>query len=370
MADKRDYYEVLGVSRDASANDIKKAYRKLAMKHHPDVNRHDENSEEAIKEINEAYSVLNDPQKREMYNLYGHDGLKGRPGFGFEGFPDFGDFGDIFDAFFGSGGRGRARDFSGADLQYEVKITLEEAASGVEREISYKRQASCGRCSGTGAQPDSAPETCSVCRGTGQVRSSSQTILGSFSTISSCSACGGTGRIIKNPCTSCGGTGRVEEKTKRKVNIPAGIHTDTRIRISGGGDAGLRGAASGDLYLFVHVVPHEFFERRGDDIICEIPVNFVQAALGDTIDVQCLSGVEKLEIPAGTQTGRTFKLKGKGIPNLNSGRPGDQHVIVRTVIPTDLNDEQRELLLRYAEISGIPVNPAEDKGIIKRLFKK
>lgn len=367
MASKRDYYETLGIARDASADEIKKAYRRLARQHHPDVNKHDKGAEEAFKEINEAYTVLSDPQKRQMYDRYGHQGLDSRytgPGFGFG---DLGGFGDIFDMFFGSGARAQARRQAvgerGADLRHDLELTLEEVAAGVEKELRVSRLERCDACSGSGAQPGTSPETCSYCQGTGQVTHSQHTFLGSFSTVTTCTTCRGEGRVIRDPCRACDGTGRLRKTSERKVRIPAGVESGSRIRLRGEGDAGDRGGPPGDLYVIVYVRPHEVFERRGDDLLCEIPISFVQAALGDTIEVPTLAGDEKLHIPEGTQTGATFKLRGKGLPNINSGGHGDEHVIVRIVTPRKLTDEQRKLLLGFAESSGIEVNPKKSKGL-------
>jgi molecular chaperone DnaJ len=373
MATKRCYYEVLRISREASPDEVKKAYRRLARTHHPDVNRHDEAAEEQFKEINEAYEVLSDPQKRRMYDQYGHEGVNGRlggPGFG--GFGDLGGFGDIFDMFFG-GGQGAGRRSvgeDGADLRYDMEVSLEEVAVGVERQIRMSRLESCADCGGSGANPGSGAETCPQCRGTGQMRHSQQTILGSFSTVTTCNLCRGEGRIVKDPCHTCKGQGRIRSTSERKVKVPAGVESGSRIRLRGEGDAGARGGQAGDLYIVVHVKPHEVFERQGDDIFCEIPINFVQATLGDTIEVPCLDGTEKLHIPEGTQTGTAFKIRGKGLPNISSGRHGDQHVIVRIMTPTKLSDEQKKLLLEFAESAGAQLNLEEGKSFFERLLGK
>lgn len=376
MSGKRDYYEVLGVERSASAEDIKKAYRRLARKHHPDVNRNDKEAEEAFKEINEAYEVLSDPEKRRMYDAYGHQGLNGRyvgEGFGADIFGDWGGFGSIFDAFFGgtarSGTGRRGAGEAGNDLRYDLEITLEEAAAGVEKTLRLTKFEQCDTCAGSGVQPGSRMESCSYCHGTGEVRHRQQTILGSFATVSTCSACGGTGRVVRHPCVTCEGRGRVRATSERTVRIPAGIEDGARIRLRGEGDAGARGGPSGDLYVFVRVNPHESFERRGDDLFSEIPINFVQAALGDTIEVPTLDGKEKLEIPPGTQTGEVFKLSGKGMPNINTGVRGDLHVVVRILTPRKLTDEQKRLLLEFARSSGVELNP-EGKGFFERLLGK
>jgi len=376
MAAKQDYYEVLGISRSASAEEIKKAYRRLARRYHPDVNRHDTDADEKFKQINEAYEVLSDPQKRRTYDQFGHRGLDGRyagPGFGFDGFGDFGGFGDIFDMFFGSGTRQARRHTvgeAGADLRYDLEVGLEEVATGVEKTLRMARLGRCETCDGSGAQPGTSPETCPYCHGTGQVRHSQYTLLGSFSTLTACTDCRGTGRVIKSPCRACDGQGRLRVTSERKIQVPSGVENGTRVRLRGEGDAGARGGPAGDLYVIVYVRPHEVFERRGDNILCEIPVNFVQAALGDTIEVPSLSGTELLDIPDGTQTGTVFKLRGKGLPNINTGVRGDEHVVVRVNIPRKLTVEQKKLLLDFARQTGVQLNPKEGKSFFEKIKGK
>lgn len=365
------------ISRQASADDIKKAYRRLARRHHPDVNRDDPTAEETFKEINEAYEVLSDPQKRRMYDEYGHQGVNGSypgaggPGFG--GFGDVGGFGDIFDIFFGSGarthGQGRTMGEEGADLRFDVELTLEEVATGADKTITLTRMATCGTCDGSGAEPGSAIDTCPTCRGTGQVRHSQNTILGSFQTVTTCPTCRGAGRTIKDPCHTCDGHGRVRATIERQIRIPAGVESGSRIRLRGEGDAGSRGGPAGDLYVFVQVRPHEIFERRGDDIYCEIPISFVQAALGDTIEVPTLGEPEQLHIPEGTQTGASFKLNGKGVPNINNGVRGHEYVIVRIMTPRKLSDEQKKMLREFAESCGVELNP-DGKTFFEKLLGK
>ena len=372
MSGKRDYYEVLGIEKNASSEEIKKAYRRLARKYHPDVNPGNNEAEEKFKELSEAYEILSNTDKRRAYDAYGHAGARaGDAGFGFG---DMGGFGDIFDMFFGGGMRGDARTHSGgqagADIQADVDMTLEEAAQGVEKTLSYARQELCDVCSGTGARAGSSPETCRQCGGTGQVRQSQQTILGSFSTVTTCPICRGEGRIIKDPCEKCHGQGRNRVSAKHKVTIPAGVESGNTMRIRGAGDSGLRGGPSGDLYVRIRVRTHQIFERRGDDIFCEIPVSFIQLALGDTIEVPVLNGKSNLHIPEGTQTGHSFKLKGKGIPNINSGARGNQYVIVRAVTPTKLTDEQKQMLLKFADSAGITLNPEESKSFFEKLLGK
>lgn len=370
MTDKRDYYEVLGVSRNATQDEIKKAYRSLAGKHHPDVNRHDEESEERFKEINEANEVLSDENKRQMYDQYGFSGANGRshePGF--EG---FGGFGDIFDMFFGGAqGRGQRRaGEDGSDLRYDLEISLEEVASGVEKTVRISKLLPCDSCGGSGAESGSSAETCIHCKGTGQVVQSQQTILGSFQSVTACPICRGEGRIIRNPCPDCNGHGRKRGQTERTINVPAGIEHGSKIRIHGEGDSGAKGGMPGDLYVVVFVKPHKVFERRGSDLICEMPISFVQASLGDSVEVPIIDGKETLHIPEGTQTGTSFKLKGKGLPHMNSTVRGDEHVIARVVTPKRLNEEQKRLLREFAKAGGDELPHEENKSLFDRLLGK
>ncbi|WP_018130362.1 molecular chaperone DnaJ [Effusibacillus pohliae] len=353
---KRDYYEVLGVSKNATEEEIKKAYRKLARKYHPDINK-EPDAEAKFKEINEAYEVLSDKEKRARYDQFGH----ADPGAGFGGggtgfggagdFDGFGGFGDIFDMFFG-GGRPRGPR-KGADLQYNLQIEFEEAAKGVEKEIEIPRTEECPTCHGSGAKPGTHPETCSVCRGTGTQEQVINTPLGRMVNRRTCQVCGGDGQIIKNPCTQCRGSGTIRVRKRINVKIPAGVDTGNRIRISGAGEPGDKGAPPGDLYVVIYVREHKFFERDGDDIFCRVPISFVQAALGDEIEVETLDGKVKLRIPEGTQTGTSFRLRGKGMPRLNSSYRGDQHVRVIVVTPTNLTERQRELLRQLGEELGV-----------------
>ncbi|ALS27273.1 molecular chaperone DnaJ [Paenibacillus cisolokensis] len=372
MADKRDYYEVLGVSKDASADEIKKAYRKLARQYHPDVNKAPD-AEAKFKEIKEAYDVLSDDQKRATYDRYGHidpnQGFGG--GGGFSG-ADFGGFGDIFDMFFGGGGR---RDPNapqrGNDLQYTMTIEFKEAVFGKEAEITIPRTESCDTCHGSGAKPGTRPETCSVCRGTGQQEVVQNTPFGRMVNRRSCSNCGGTGRVIKERCGTCHGSGRVKKQRRIHVRIPAGVDDGAQIRLSGEGEGGLRGGPAGDLYIVIRVKPHEFFEREGDDIYCEVPLTFTQAALGDEIEIPTLTGKVKLKIPAGTQTGTYFRLKGKGVPRLRGYGQGDQHVKVTVVTPTSLTEEQKELLRQFAGLAGEKTNEQHETLLdkMRRAFR-
>ena len=366
---KRDYYEVLGVSKTATDEELKKAYRKLAKKYHPDANPDNkEEAEKKFKEVNEAYEVLSDKQKRNMYDQFGHSGANGYSsdfsGFsGFDGFSggagfsgvDF-DLNDIFSSFFG-GGSSRGRNsrngpVRGRDLKVRVEITFEEAAFGVNKEITINREEQCDTCGGTGAKPGTKPETCKVCNGTGQVRITQNTILGSFASVRTCDNCGGTGSVISNPCDTCKGRGTVRKQRKIKVSIPAGIDNGQVISLNGEGEPGLRGGPAGNLYITVAVRNHAIFTRKGDSIFCNVHVSFAEAALGAIIKVPTLTGEEQYDLTEGTQTGSIFTLKGKGIKNINGRGVGDLYFTVIVDVPKKLNNEQRELLKRFAEISG------------------
>jgi molecular chaperone DnaJ len=370
VADKRDYYEVLGVPRNASAEEIKKAYRKLAREYHPDVNKAPD-AEAKFKEVKEAYDVLSDDQKRARYDQFGHEdpaaGFGGGAG-GFSG-ADFGGFGDIFDMFFGGGGR---RDPNapqrGNDLQYTLTIEFKEAVFGKETDITIPRTETCDTCHGSGAKPGTRPETCSVCRGTGQQEIAQNTPFGRIVNRRVCSACGGRGKIVRERCTTCGGSGQVKRQRKIHIKIPAGVDDGSQLRISGEGEAGLRGGPPGDLYVVLRVKSHPFFEREDDDIYCEVPLTFVQAALGDEIEIPTLTEKVKLKIPPGTQTGTYFRLKGKGVPKLRGFGQGDQHVKVTVVTPTNLSEEQKELLRRFAGLSGEKTHE-QQQNIFERMRK-
>ena len=371
---KRDYYEVLGLSRSASAEEIKRAFRRLAMKYHPDRNKED-GAEAKFKEIGEAYEVLSDPEKRTAYDRFGHAGLQGfdfgRP---FEGF-DFGGFGDVFDAFFGgTTSARRAREAQrGADRRVDIEIDFQEAAFGCEREIEVERVERCGRCGGSGSEPGSQPARCPTCDGAGQVRRISRSFFGQFVNIATCSQCRGEGRIITDPCRDCRGARRQRQRRTLLLKIPAGVSDDSRMRLSGEGDAGSNGGGPGHLYVNISVRPHPFFQRDDDNLIYELQMNPAQAALGflaqvPTLDADARSGDDvSLKIPPGTQNGRVFVLKGKGIPRLHGGGRGDLLVRAAVVIPTDLSEEQRELLRRLAESFGTPTFPDGDKGILGRI---
>jgi molecular chaperone DnaJ len=348
MTTKRDYYEVLGVDRDAADDDIKKAFRRLAMQYHPDRNRED-GAEAKFKEINEAYGVLSDPDKRAAYDRFGHAGGEGAFTRGFEGF-DFGGFGDIFDAFFGGmTATTRKTPQRGADLRTEVAINLEEAAFGVVKEIEIVRTELCPTCHGSGAKPGTQPAQCPNCNGSGQIRRVQQSLFGRFINTTVCTRCHGEGKIIADPCPQCHGVGQERRQRHVKVNIPAGIENGSQIRLSSEGAAGLRGGSAGDLYIAVSVQPHDLFLREGDSILYELPINFAQAALGAELDVPTLYGQARLHIPPGSQTGKVFRLKNQGMPRLHRAGHGDQLVKLFVATPDSLNKEQRQLFEQLAK---------------------
>ena len=380
---KKDYYDVLGVSKTATADEIKKAYRKLARQYHPDVNKDNPEAAEKFKEASEAYSVLSDEQKRAQYDQFGHaafenGGAGGAGGFGgFEGFGGFGGGGmeDIFDMFFGGQGRGsrgsNAGPQRGADLRFDLEITFEEAAFGLEREISLYRDAQCPHCHGNGAEPGSKVETCPECHGSGEIRFTQNTMFGQMTNVRPCPKCHGEGKIISEPCKECRGQGTVKKNKKLKVKIPAGVDNGSRLRVAGEGEAGVKGGPSGDLYVYLYVKPHKFFERDGTTVYCEVPINIVQATLGDEIKVPTLDGQVVMKVPEGTQPGKVLRLKGKGIPSLRNSTRGDQLVRIKVVVPQKLNEKQKDALRKFAEISKDNINP-EEKGFlnkIKDLFK-
>jgi molecular chaperone DnaJ len=347
MAVKRDYYEVLGVSRDASNEEIKKAFRRLAFEYHPDRNRED-GAEAKFKEVNEAYEVLSDADKRASYDQFGHSGAEGLFGRGFEGF-DFGGFGDIFEAFFGgTGTTTRQTPRQGSDLRYKVSISFEEAALGCEKEIEISRVEVCDTCRGTRSKPGSQPERCPNCDGSGQIRRVQRSLFGQFINTTVCNQCHGEGRLVTEPCPDCKGSGTQKHKRRISVNVPAGVDDGNGIRLSGEGDAGSRGGSAGNLYVVLSVAEHEYFEREGDDVIYELSVNFAQAALGTELEIPTLYGTTKLKIPAGSQSGRVFRLKDKGINHLHGHGRGDQLVQLRVVTPESLNKEQRKLFEELA----------------------
>ncbi|NMS89941.1 molecular chaperone DnaJ [Clostridioides difficile] len=383
MSTKRDYYEVLGISKGAEAQEIKKAYRKLAMKYHPDRNPGDEEAEEKFKEINEAYEVLSDDTKRKTYDQFGHDGLNGQGGFGgqggfngqgFGGFEDmFGDiFGDMFGGGFGGGRQRRRGPQRGADIRQSVTISFEEAAFGKKMSIKVNRSEECEECSGTGAKPGTSKKTCSTCNGTGQVRTVQRTPFGNIASSRPCSACNGTGEVIESPCSKCHGTGNTRKVKTIEVDIPAGIDDGQMIKLSGQGEVGEKGAPRGDLYIVVNVKSHPLFTRDGNDIYFEMPITFVQATLGDEIEVPTLDGKVKYSIPEGTQTGTVFRLKEKGIPRIRGNSRGDQYVKVVVEIPKKLNDKQKDLLREFAKECGSNVHEKKKTfgQKIEDMFKK
>jgi molecular chaperone DnaJ len=349
---KRDYYEILGVGKTASDEELKKNYRKIAMQCHPDKNQGDKQSEEKFKEAAEAYEVLSDRQKREIYDHYGHAGLSNTGFQGFSGFDDvFSNFGDIFEDVFGFGrqrGRGRSRQAAraGADLRYDLKISFLDAAFGLTTTIDLEKLHICHECAGTGASPGTVPATCPTCQGRGQVVQSS----GFFTISSTCPHCNGHGKFIAKPCHTCRGTGKEKQHKTVELKIPAGVETGSRLRLRGEGEAGKQGGPSGDLYVFLQVEDHEFFVRSEDDVLCRIPISFVQATLGATSEVPTLKETEKIKIPRGTQTGHTFRLKGKGIPHLQGYGRGDQIIEVFVKIPTELTRKQEDLLREFEKL--------------------
>lgn len=359
MADKRDYYEVLGLQKGASDNDIKKAFRKMAMKYHPDKNPGDKVAEEKFKEINEAYAVLSDPEKKEKYDRFGHAGVDLNSGFGggAGGFGGFGGFEDIFDMFggafggFGGGSRGRRNNGprKGSDLQKAVTITFEEAAFGTKKEIRLNKYVKCKTCGGSGAAPGTSKKSCPKCGGTGEIRTAQRTPLGTFQSVSPCPDCNGTGEINETPCPDCGGSGKTRDNVTISVNIPAGVDNDSVIPIKGQGEPGVNGGPDGDLYIVINVEPHKIFERRGQDLWLEIPITFDQAALGDDIIVPTLEGKVSYKVPSGTQPDTIFRLKGKGIKSVRGNRKGDLYVKVNLEVPTKLNSKQKKAISAMAE---------------------
>ncbi len=351
MPPKRDYYEVLGVSDNADDAEIKASYRKLALKYHPDRNPGDREAEERFKEAAEAYEVLRDPQKRNIYNQYGHQGLEGTGFSGFGGFEDiFASFGDIFEDFFGFGRsrRSRSRVQRGADLRYDMTLSFMEAAFGTETEINAEKTEICPSCNGDGCEPGTRPEACGQCHGTGQISRSQ----GFFTVRTTCTACRGFGQVITHPCPNCRGIGQVQVKKKVAVNIPAGVDSGSRLRLTGEGEAGAYGGPPGDLYVFIHVEPHDFFERDNTNVICRVPISFVQAALGDKVKVPTLNGEQTVAIPKGTQPGDTIRLRGEGIPSLRHGHRGDQIVQFTIKTPTNLTKKQEALLKEFARLES------------------
>ena len=358
----KDYYAILGLEKNASEEDIKKAFRKLALQYHPDKNPGDKAAEDKFKEMNEAYQVLSDSDKRVQYDQFGTSDFNGQGAGGaggFGGFQDFGGFGDIFDTIFGGGFGGSSRSNGpqrGADLQYTMNLSFEEAAFGVTKEVEISRSEDCPKCSGTGAKPGTKPLTCDKCGGTGQVKSQRRTAFGSFVTVNACDKCGGKGTIVKEPCPECHGGGRVRRRRKITLKVPAGVDTGNTIPLRGEGEPGTKGGEHGDLFVNLNVLSHKLFKRDGIDVICEIPITFPQATLGAEIDVPTIDGVIKYNIPEGTQGGAIFKIKGKGIPRIRGYGRGDEIIRVIVEVPKKLNEKQKELLKQFAEVCSDDIN--------------
>ena len=375
MAEKRDYYEVLGVGRNASKDEVKKAYRRLAKQFHPDANKSPE-AEEKFKEVSEAYEVRADDSKRANYDQYGHAGVSqafSGGGFSWNDFTHFGDIEDlfggeffgrnIFDVFFGGAHRAsREGPARGEDLRYDTEITLEEAYSGVERDIRFPRTEVCDTCSGSGAKPGTNPKSCPACGGAGRVRKEQRTPFGFFATVMACGKCGGNGFTIEAPCKDCRGSGKVVADRTIHIKIPEGVASGSHLRLHAEGEAGARGGTSGDLYVVIHVKPHAFFERVEDDLVCQIPISFSQAALGADVEIPTISGKAKLKIPAGTQTNTVFRLRGEGMPHLRGRGRGDQHVRVVVETPNKLSADARKLLEQLRELEK-----KQEKGLFERL---
>lgn len=365
MANKRDYYEVLGVQKGASEADIKKAFRTAAKKYHPDLHPGDKECEAKFKEVNEAYEVLSDPQKKANYDQFGFDGPQGFGGFG-EGFSgaDFSGFGDIFDTFFGGASRQRRNPNApqrGNDMRVDIRITFEEAAFGTKRDIDIVREEECDKCHGTGAKEGTQPETCPICHGSGQVRSQQNTVFGSFATTRPCDRCHGTGKIIKEPCDRCSGKGRIRRKKTISVKIPAGIDNGQQISLRGEGEHGIRGGAKGDLYVRVSVQPHQNFVRNGSDLFLDLNIDYATAVLGGEIEVKTLDGTAKLKIPEGTQPQTRFRMKNQGIVHINSTNKGDLYVTVNIEVPKHLTNKQKDLLKAFND-------EMKDKAKKKKIF--
>ena len=367
-----EFYDRLGVSKNASQDEIKKAYRKLSKKYHPDINK-EPGAEEKYKEVQEAYETLSDEQKRAAYDQYGAAGANGGFGGGAGGFggfdgAGFGGFEDIFSSFFGGGAtRNPNAPRQGDDLQYRVNLSFEEAIFGAEKEVHYNREATCKTCSGSGAKPGTSPVTCGRCHGQGVINVDTQTPLGMMRRQVTCDVCHGTGQEIKEPCQTCHGTGHEKQSHKVSVKIPAGVETGQQIRLAGQGEAGFNGGPYGDLFVIINVNPSDKFTRDGSTIYYTLNISFVQAALGDTVEVPTVHGNVEMTIPAGTQTGKTFRLKGKGAPRLRGGSQGDQHVTVKIVTPTKLNDDQKEALLAFAKASGDEKIAPQKKGFFNKV---
>lgn len=369
---KRDYYEVLGVQRGASGDEIKKAFRRLARQYHPDANK-DPGAEDKFKAIGEAYEVLSNDQKRAAYDRFGHaafDGTGGMGGAGAGGVEfDFGDIFDIFNSFTGGGSRRRrGGPRKGADLRYDLRIDFEEAVFGVEKQIEVTRPELCGTCKGSGGEPGTQPSRCQHCNGSGEVRKVQQSILGSFVNVSTCPVCEGAGEVIESPCKTCTGRKVVQKTRQMSVKVPAGVDSETQIRLTGEGGPGTGGGPAGNLYVFIDVKPHKFFKRQGNDIVLDLQVNVAQAALGAEVMIPTIDGDESHKIPAGTQTGKVLRLRNKGVPYLRSSGRGDQLVVINVTIPTKLTEEQRNLFQQLgATLSSEAQIPQQEKGFFDSL---
>ena len=361
---KQDYYDTLGVARGATPEEVKKAFRRLAMKYHPDRNQSDD-AGERFKQINEAYEVLSDPDRRAMYDRFGHAGAEGQFGRGFEGF-NFGGFGDIFDAFFGGTTAQRRGPRRGADLRQSITLAFEEAAFGCEKTIEVPGYELCSRCNGHRAEPGTEPEICSNCGGAGELRRVQHSVFGQFVNVAMCDRCRGEGRVITSPCRTCRGRGVEERARKLQVKFPAGVDDGAQMRLSGEGAVGQHGGSRGDLYVQIGVKAHKLFQRDGDDLIYNLELNIAQAALGGELEVPTLDGAEPLHIPAGTQSGEVFVLRGKGVPHLRASGRGDLLVHAQVVTPKHLTAEQKKLMAELAESLGTPVSP-DDKGLLDRI---
>ena len=376
---KSDYYETLGVSKDASPDELKKAFRKLARKYHPDVNQGDKASEAKFKEVNEAFETLSNPQKKAQYDQFGQNAGNGAGGFGGfnrgqsgAGFEDiFSGFGDIFDMFSG-GMRGQRRTRNGpqagADLKYNLEINLEDAYNGITTKIEVPHLETCDECDGTGAKKGTSARTCTECNGTGEVKHIRQTFMGQVVNIGICNTCGGKGKIIESPCSTCDGNGRVRRKKTIEVKIPKGIDSDNHLRVEGEGDAGVRGGPNGDIYLIINIRPHAIFERYENDLYCKTSISFAQASLGDIIEIPTISGKKaKLKIPAGTQSHTVFRLKGQGMPNIRTHKPADQMIKVVVKTPEKLSEKQKETMRKFAEASGEQKTHEVEKGFFEKM---
>lgn len=374
---KRDYYEVLGVGKTATEAEIKKAFRQLARKYHPDMNpEHKEEAAEKFKEAAEAYEILSDPEKRARYDQLGHAGVGNGDfsGFGQNAGADFGfgGFGDLFDAFFnGFGGFGQQQQRRGpqrgADIQMEMDLSFEEAAFGVEKEVKINRWEDCDDCGGSGAAPGTKPVTCPRCKGTGQVRITQSIAFGRFETVQACDQCHGEGRVIEKPCPTCQGRGKMKQPRKVKLTVPAGVDNGSTLRLGREGELGAKGGPPGDLYVALRVKPHKIFQRSGDDVICEIPVSFVQATLGDEIEIPTLEGTTSLKIPEATQPGAVFHLRGKGIPHLQGFGRGDQVIKINVMIPSRLTEKQKDLLKQFEDLEREDQYQSRGKGFFEKM---